>query len=111
MTYVGRRLPRIEGRAKVTGAEKYAADVVLPEMLWGRTLRSPHPHAIPHAIPDGVPNAQSYVSWRQGDIEKGFAESDIVVENEFRRRRSTRGTSSLRRRRSTSTETGGCTCG
>ncbi|MGH4022988.1 MAG: xanthine dehydrogenase family protein molybdopterin-binding subunit [Pseudonocardiaceae bacterium] len=196
MSYVGRRLPRIEGRAKVTGAEKYAADVILPGMLWGKTLRSPHPHArivsvdvsrarqlpgvrailtgrdipptmvgrmfrdmpvlardvvrfvgdrvaavaaespdiachaltlikvdyellpavfepeaamrsdapvlhrqvrsysyvpdpppgwpIPHVIPDDVPNAQSYVSWRHGDIDKGFAESDIVIENEFR---------------------------
>lgn len=196
MTYVGRRLPRIEGPAKVTGAEKYAADVILPGMLWGKTLRSPHPHArivsidasrarrlpgvravltgqdipptmvgrmfrdmpvlsrdvvrfigdrvaavaaespdiarqalelitvdyeplpavfepdaammpdapvlhrqvhsytyvpdpppnwpIPHVIPDDVPNAQSYVSWSHGDVEKGFAESDIVVENEFR---------------------------
>lgn len=196
MSYVGRRLPRIEGRAKVTGAEKYAADVVLPGMLWGATLRSPHPHArivsvdasrarrlpgvravltghdvaptmvgrmfrdmpvlardvvrfagdrvaavaaespdvahralglievdyeplpavfepgeamlpgapvlhpqvrsygyvpdpppnwpIPHVIPDGVPNVQSYVSWRHGDVDRGFAESDLVVENEFR---------------------------
>jgi carbon-monoxide dehydrogenase large subunit len=196
VTYIGRRVPRIEGPAKVTGAERYAADVVLPGMLWGKTLRSPHPHArvvsidasearrlpgvhavltgqdIPptmvgrmfrdlpvlardvvrfigdrvaavaaespdiarqalglvkvgyeplpavfepveamkpdapvlhpdvrsytyvpdpppswpmrHVIPDGVPNAQSYVSWSHGDVETGFAESDLVVENEFR---------------------------
>src|ERR1051326_7816382 len=45
MSYIGRRLPRIEGRGKVTGAEKYAADVILPGMLWGKTLRSPYPHA------------------------------------------------------------------
>ncbi|MGH3849243.1 MAG: xanthine dehydrogenase family protein molybdopterin-binding subunit, partial [Pseudonocardiaceae bacterium] len=185
MTYVGCRVPRIEGPAKVTGAEKYAADVILPGMLWGKTLRSPHPHArivsvdvsrarrlpgvhavltgrdipvtmvgrmfrdlpvlardvvrfigdrvaavaadspdiahralglisvgyeplpavfepdeamrpgapvlhpqvhsytyvpdpppnwpIPHVIPDDITNGQSYVSWRHGDIEKGFA--------------------------------------
>src|ERR1700742_1224775 len=45
MSYVGQRLPRIEGRGKVTGLEKYAADVIPPGMLWGKTLRSPDPHA------------------------------------------------------------------
>jgi CO/xanthine dehydrogenase Mo-binding subunit len=196
MSYVGRRIPRIEGPEKVTGSAKYAADVVLPGMLWGKTLRSPHPHArivsievsraqrlpgvhavltgrdipltmvgrmfrdlpvlardvvrfigdrvaavaaetpdiarhalelirvdyeplpavfdpaaamrhgapvlhpqvrsytyvpdpppewpIPHIIPDDLPNIQSYVSWRHGDIEHGFAQSDLVIENEFR---------------------------
>lgn len=196
MTYIGRRIPRIEGPAKVTGAAKYAADVVLPGMLWGKTLRSLYPHArivsidvsqarqlpgvhavltgqdIPatmvgrmfrdlpvlardvvrfigdrvaavaaespdiarqalelirvdyeplqpvfdaaeamtpaapvlhpavrsysyvpnpppnwpmqHLIPDDVPNVQSYVSWRHGDIEQGFAEAALIIENEFR---------------------------
>ena len=36
---------RIEGRAKVTGAARYAADVRMPGMLWAAFVASPHPHA------------------------------------------------------------------
>lgn len=40
---VGNPTPRVEGEDKVTGRAKYAADVTLPGMLWGRLLRSPIP--------------------------------------------------------------------
>src|SRR5688572_10942907 len=39
------RYERIDGRTKVTGAERYAADVTRPGMLFGGMLRSPYPHA------------------------------------------------------------------
>jgi CO/xanthine dehydrogenase Mo-binding subunit len=42
---VGRPIPRDEGRAKVTGAARYTADVPLRGALWGKSLRSPLPHA------------------------------------------------------------------
>src|SRR5262249_5713485 len=42
---VGRAVPRVDGEAKVTGAARYAADVLRPGMLWAKALRSPHPHA------------------------------------------------------------------
>jgi CO/xanthine dehydrogenase Mo-binding subunit len=42
---IGAPVPRIEGPEKVTGRARYAADVALPGMLWGKILRSPHPHA------------------------------------------------------------------
>jgi CO/xanthine dehydrogenase Mo-binding subunit len=42
---IGAPVPRIEGPDKVTGRALYAADVPLPGMLWGKVLRSPHPHA------------------------------------------------------------------
>ena len=38
---VGNPTPRIEGELKVNGQAKYAVDVVLPDMLWGKLLRSP----------------------------------------------------------------------
>ena len=44
-TYVGKSLPRFDGREKVTGAARYTADMVLPRMLHGWLLRSPYPHA------------------------------------------------------------------
>ena len=42
---VGQRVNRIEGYEKVTGEDRYIADIVLPGMLIGRILRSPYPHA------------------------------------------------------------------
>src|SRR5579884_197135 len=42
---IGAPVPRLEGSAKVTGRALYTADVALPGTLWGKILRSPHPHA------------------------------------------------------------------
>src|SRR3989338_9487369 len=42
---VGKRVPRIDGKGIVTGQTKYAFDVSFPNMLIGKMLRSPHPHA------------------------------------------------------------------
>jgi 4-hydroxybenzoyl-CoA reductase alpha subunit len=42
---IGKRLPRVDAREKVTGQAKYAADYSLPGMLWCKLVRSPHPHA------------------------------------------------------------------
>src|SRR5689334_22816471 len=42
---VSQPVGRVEGEAKVTGAARYSADVNLPGMLWGKTLRSTLPHA------------------------------------------------------------------
>ena len=43
--YVGQRTIRPDGYDKVTGRASYGADLALPGMLWGKTLRSPHAHA------------------------------------------------------------------
>ena len=42
--YIGKKVPKVDGLAKVTGAV-YGHDVVLPGMLHGKILRSAHPHA------------------------------------------------------------------
>lgn len=42
---IGASIPRVEGAEKVSGRALYTADVELPGMLWGKVLRSPHPHA------------------------------------------------------------------
>ncbi|MCS6936609.1 MAG: xanthine dehydrogenase family protein molybdopterin-binding subunit [Candidatus Bipolaricaulota bacterium] len=42
---VGKALPKVDGLAKCTGQTKYADDLSLPRMLYGKLLRSPHPHA------------------------------------------------------------------
>ncbi len=42
---VGQPLPKIDAWAKVTGQTRYADDLTLPRMAFGRLLRSPHAHA------------------------------------------------------------------
>ena len=50
LSVIGKPYPRLNGRAKVTGAIRYTVDVAPPKMLIGRILRSPHAHAEVRAI-------------------------------------------------------------
>jgi 4-hydroxybenzoyl-CoA reductase alpha subunit len=180
---IGKPVPRVDARAKVTGKAKYAADYSLPDMLWCKLLRSPYPHARilnidtsraerlsgvkaivtgkdfggwtwgwmsstrdepplavdkvrymaeavagvaaidedtaeeacglikvdyeelsgvfdpEEAMQEGAPKVHDYVQnnmsveyhWNFGDVEKAFAESDIVREDKFRTSRATHG--------------------
>ena len=45
LAVIGKSVPRVGGRALVTGAAHFTVDVKLPGMLFARILRSPHPHA------------------------------------------------------------------
>lgn len=42
---IGKPLPKVDGMGKCTGQTKFADDLNLPRMLFGRLLRSVHPHA------------------------------------------------------------------
>src|SRR5687767_10622319 len=65
---IGAPVPRIEGPEKVTGRALYAADISLPELLWGRILRSPYPHArirrIDTTAAQRVPGVRAVVTGR-----------------------------------------------
>jgi len=43
---IGKARRRVDARAKVTGALRFADDLSLPRMLHAKLLRSPHPHAV-----------------------------------------------------------------
>ncbi len=43
--YIGKKMPRVDSRAKVTGEAKFAADLNFPRTLVGKILRSPFAHA------------------------------------------------------------------
>lgn len=45
MQLVGKSPSRPDGLAKASGDARYTDDLVLPGMLYGATVRSPHPHA------------------------------------------------------------------
>jgi xanthine dehydrogenase YagR molybdenum-binding subunit len=43
--YLSKSIQRLDGPLKATGRAKYSYDMNRPGMLWGKILRSPHPHA------------------------------------------------------------------
>jgi 4-hydroxybenzoyl-CoA reductase alpha subunit len=45
LDFVGKNVPRVDAEVKVTGEATFTADVRLPNMLLGRLVRSPLPHA------------------------------------------------------------------
>ena len=47
---IGESVPRPDAPAKVRGEFSFGSDLVAPGMLFGRTLRSPHPHALIRSI-------------------------------------------------------------
>ena len=50
LAVIGKPHPRLNGRAKVTGAIRFTVDVAPQGMLFAPILRSPHPHAEVRAI-------------------------------------------------------------
>lgn len=42
---IGKPVPRVDAVVKTTGEAQYAGDLILPGMLWAKTLHSPLPHA------------------------------------------------------------------
>ncbi|WP_300463920.1 xanthine dehydrogenase family protein molybdopterin-binding subunit [Desulfobacula sp.] len=44
-TIIGKRMPRVDSRAKVMGKARFTADLKLPGMLVGKIKRSPYAHA------------------------------------------------------------------
>ncbi|HEX5370421.1 MAG TPA: xanthine dehydrogenase family protein molybdopterin-binding subunit [Dehalococcoidia bacterium] len=78
-TIIGQPVGRIEGPAKVTGAIRYAADVSLPGMLFGKVLRSPFPHArilrIDASKAWSVPGVQAVIT---GKDEPGLLQGKIL---------------------------------
>lgn len=45
MPVIGQPVPRVDALDKVTGEQKYLADLQFPDMLYGAILRSPYAHA------------------------------------------------------------------
>ena len=70
--FLGKDFPRKEGRARVTGREVYPSDVVLPGMLYGKILRSPHPHARIKSIDFSGAEKLGVVVLEPGDTPQEF---------------------------------------
>jgi 4-hydroxybenzoyl-CoA reductase subunit alpha len=65
-TFIGKRMPRIDSRAKVMGKAKYTADLKFPGMLVGKVKRSPYAHArilsIDTSKAENLPGVQAVVT-------------------------------------------------
>jgi len=46
LKYIGKRIPRIDGKFKTSGRAKYTFDIKLPGMLYGKIIRSKYPAAL-----------------------------------------------------------------
>jgi CO/xanthine dehydrogenase Mo-binding subunit len=76
--WIGQRTIRPDGMDKVTGRAQFAADTSMPGMIWGKILRSPHPHAriksINTAKAEALPGVKAVVTSKDVvdfPIEKG----------------------------------------
>ena len=65
-TLIGKRMPRVDSRAKVMGKAKFTADLKLPGMLVGKVKRSPYAHArilsIDTARAEALPGVKAVVT-------------------------------------------------
>jgi xanthine dehydrogenase YagR molybdenum-binding subunit len=63
---VGKPLPRVDAYERVSGSAIYPSDILLPNMLYGAILRSPHPHArvtgIDTAEAEKLPGVRAIIS-------------------------------------------------
>lgn len=51
--FIGKTLPRADGASIVTGTARFLNDIKMADMLHGKVLRSPHPHAVIKKIDKG----------------------------------------------------------
>jgi 4-hydroxybenzoyl-CoA reductase subunit alpha len=65
---IGTPMRKVEGLAKATGRAVYTDDVILPGMLHGKILRSPHPHArlisIDTSAAEALPGVHAVITGR-----------------------------------------------
>src|SRR2546430_6200336 len=76
--WIGQRTIRPDGMDKVTGRAQFAADTTMPGQIWGKVLRSPHPHAriksVDTSKAEALPGVKAVVTARDivdFPIEKG----------------------------------------
>ena len=72
---IGKPLPRVDGLKKLSGQAKYTVDIVLPDMLYAKILRSPHPHARILSIDTSKGRGASRRSGR--DYREGYAGDSV----------------------------------
>lgn len=81
LNVLGKVTPRKDGVARVTGQEIYTVDMILPRMLYGRTVSSPYAHAQIKSIDTRAAEALGAVVLTFQDIPQArYNERIITVE-------------------------------
>lgn len=79
MNIIGQPLPKVDAWDKVAGVTRYADDLFLPRMLYGRILRSTYPHArilgIDTSEAENLPGVFSVITGRDLPIQYGILPS------------------------------------
>ena len=94
---IGNNTNRIDAVERVTGEAKFTRDWKLPGMLYGRVLRSPHPHARIVSIDTSaaarlpgvraiITNEDAQVVWGAGSVNGGRQYNDPTKEATLHRR-------------------------
>ena len=82
-THIGKRISRLDGPDKVSGRAKYNSDVNRPGMLYGKVLRSPHPHAkivsIDTSAAEKMPGVKAVQIINDAGFEVKWAGENIVA--------------------------------
>lgn len=94
---IGKRIPRLSGKDKVTGKAKYTFDINRPGMLYGRILRSEVPHATVNGIDvsaaEALPGVQAVIPlievgkklrYQGQEIAAVAAETDDIAKDALR---------------------------
>ena len=75
-SFIGKPLPMTDAPAKVTGLGRYADDLIVPGMLFGKILHSPHAHARIRAIDssraEALPGVKAVASGRDAPNPYGI---------------------------------------
>ena len=75
LSTIGNDTPRIDAIERVTGQAKYTRDWKLPGMLFGKVLRSPHPHArlvsIDTSEAEALPGVQAVITYENAQVVWG----------------------------------------
>ncbi|HWE49905.1 MAG TPA: xanthine dehydrogenase family protein molybdopterin-binding subunit [Bryobacteraceae bacterium] len=94
---LGHPTPRIDALERVTGRAKYTDDVMLPGMLFGKVLRSPHAHARIRSIDTSkalaMPGVKAVLThencnvvWGAGSVAGGIQYTDEIKKTTIQRR-------------------------
>jgi CO/xanthine dehydrogenase Mo-binding subunit len=88
--YIGKSIPRIDGRIKVTGAAKFVHDMTLPGMLLARIKTSPHPSArivkIDASAAEKLPGVHAVLTGKELEHKVGLymVDKDILAKDVVR---------------------------
>ncbi len=73
--YIGKATPRKDAGEIVTGGARYLDDIKLPNMIYGKVLRSPHPHALIKRIDkheaERLHGVESVLTWEDAPDWRG----------------------------------------